>query len=169
MRKNALLLLLICSGGLALAGCASTKPNIQSSQVISEPVPETVRFGSPMSVVSDSYDSSDPSDLVRFAIKLFEEKGRYDQAAEFFLEASEFDSERDEFRHSCLAAAAESLLLTGDVERFVDVVQDLKSNMSSMQLADVDPDIELLMSIADRMEGRNPRNIPSEIRELFSE
>lgn len=152
------------------SGCSTTTG--QQAQVSPQVTHiETVRFSRDLYVPGDMRvtDETDPQQMIMFALSL-SERGRHEQAAEFFTEAAKkFCSERNELAVSCRAAAANEYLLAGDVGSFRTAVKELKQEMDRFQTAAVDEKTAAVLALGDiaAKVGRPSSTTPKGLRELY--
>jgi len=101
------------------------------------------------------------------------DKGKYREAAKFFLDAGSLDKSRpgaNHFRIACLCASATCLLDAGDIENFHKVVERIKGEMDRFQMASITDEASLLIAISDKLKGKqvqlNP-TISGSVKNLF--
>ena len=85
--------------------------------------------------------------------------------------AGRFESQDNEFAVSCYAAAANELLLAGDMDRFVATVKRLRSTANRFQRASFDEATTALITLGDIASGatRPTEFTPRGLRELYRE
>jgi len=171
MKKTATIFLII---SLFLIGCASHRPFVPLTKRPAGERLYCMQFSKPMVVPADMIveNEKDPGQLVEFALALYE-KGKYREAAKFFLDAGSLDKSRpgaNHFRIACLCASATCLLDAGDIENFHKVVERIKGEMDRFQMASITDEASLLIAISDKLKGKqvqlNP-TISGSVKNLF--
>lgn len=184
MKNIKLIWIILIIASLASVGCASTKKTVLEPVRKPEPVaesvevkvPETCRiqFPRPLVILPNIQvsDKDDPKEIVEFALMLYE-KGRFRNAAKFFLDAAALDEENSQdnrFRLACLSAAATCFLEESDFEDFHQVVERIKGEMDRFQAASIENKISMLIAVSERLRGEkvelNP-DTPINVRGLF--
>lgn len=173
MKKTATFLLIL---SFFLIGCASNRSLVPLSKRPVDGRLYCMQFSNPMTVPPDMTveRKDDPGELVEFALALYE-RGKYREAAKFFLDAGSLDKSRpgaNQFRIACLCASATCLLDAGDIEDFHKVVGRIKGEMDRFQEASMEDEVNILIAISDRLKGNpvqlNPY-ISGNVRDLFRE